>query len=351
VTNVLRALSAAAAVALIAGVVLVLRGAAAPADAPVRLVAALRLPVATAAGSGELALYVSGGWERPRPTVTRAIVSVHGLGRAADHSRTIAEVSRAKSGLDLESVLLVEPQFLDDADMKFHRLPAETLHWGRVQWEAGDDAEGPAPISSFAALDAILARLADHAIFPALKTVVVAGHSGGGQVVQRYAVGGRGDAVLAKAGIRVRYVVANPSSYVYFGPERPRGDGFATPDSAACPGYDRWRYGVARLPPYLAGDDPALLEAAYAARDVIYLLGTADDDPNHPELDKSCMAEAEGPTRYARGLAYYRYLKARRGAGFAHRMLQVEGVGHDDDGMFNSACGLAALYDLPGCGG
>ena len=72
-------------------------------------------------------------------------------------------------------------------------MPAETLRWGHFGWEAGDDAHGPAPISSFAALDAILARLADRASFPALKTVVIAGHSGGGQLVQRYAVAGHGE--------------------------------------------------------------------------------------------------------------------------------------------------------------
>ncbi len=63
------------------------------------------------------------------------------------------------------------------------------------------------------------------------------------------------------------------------------------------------------------------------------------------------MAEAEGPYRYARGLAYFRYLQWRHPAGLGHRLLRVPGVGHDSDGMFNSSCGLAALYDLPGCDG
>jgi hypothetical protein len=145
--------------------------------------------------------------------------------------------------------------------------------------------------------------------------------------------------------------VANPSSYVYFSAERPAGDGFATFDSAACAAFDRWKYGMTGLPAYLAGKDPAALEAAYVARDVVYLLGTGDDNPNHPGLDKTCMAEAEGPNRYARGLAYFRYLQRRHPTGFAHRLLRVRGVGHDTDRMLNSSCGLAAMYDLPGCDG
>jgi len=215
---------------------------------------------------------------------------------------------------------------------------------------APEDAHGPAPISSFAALDAILARLADRGSFPSLKTVVVAGHSGGGQLAQRYAVAGRGEGALNKAGIHVRYLVANPSSYVYFSPERPAGDGFARFDADACPTYDHWKYGVnGGLPPHLAGQDSAALEAAYAARDVVYLLGTADDNPNHAALDKTCMAEAQGPNRFARGLAYFRYLQQRRPTDLAHRLLKAPGVGHDGDLMFNSPCGLAALYDLTGC--
>jgi hypothetical protein len=322
-----------------------------PGDTPTWLVADQRLTVRTPAGSGVLALYLSRDWNRPQPAITRAIVTIHGVERAASNARTIAEVGRARSGVDPESVLLIEPQFLDDVDVAAEHLPAETLHWSRTGWEDGDDAHGPAPISSFAALDAILARLADRGAFPALKTVIIAGHSGGGQLVQRYAVAGRGEAALTKAGIHVRYLAANPSSYVYFSPERPAGDGFATFDAAACPAYDRWKYGMTELPAYLAAEDPAALEAAYAARDVVYLLGTGDDDPNHPALDKTCMAEAQGPNRYARGLAYFGYLQRRRPAGLAHRLLLVPDVGHDSDGMFNSSCGLAVLYDLSGCDG
>jgi pimeloyl-ACP methyl ester carboxylesterase len=320
-------------------------------DASVWLVADHRLTVTTPAGSGALPLYLSQDWDRPQPAATRAVITIHGVERAADLSRTIAESARANAKLDPESVLLIEPQFLDDRDVAGQHLPAETLRWSHSGWERGDEAHGPAPISSFAALDAILAKLGDRALFPALKTVVVAGHSGGGQVVQRYAVAGRGESALTKAGIHVRYVVANPSSYVYFSPERPAGDEFAPFDAAACPAYDRWKYGMTGLPPYLAGQDAAALEAAYAARDVVYLLGEADNNPNHRALDKTCMAEAEGPNRYARGLAYFRYLKQRRPVGLAHRLLRVPEVGHDSDLMFNSACGLAALYDLPGCAG
>lgn len=215
----------------------------------------------------------------------------------------------------------------------------------------GEPAHGPAPVSSFEAIDAILTRLADRTLFPHLKTVVVAGHSGGGQVVERYAVVGKGEAALAAKGVHVRYVVANPSSYVYFSADRPLPAGGTGPfaDAAACPAFNHWKYGFEAPPPYVAGMTVAALESRFVARDVIYLLGTADIDPNHPALDKSCAGEAEGPYRLARGHAFFAYLQARHPTGLAHRLWEVPGVAHDGGKMLGSACGLAALFDKPGC--
>ncbi len=84
---------------------------------------------------------------------------------------------------------------------------------------------------------------------------------------------------------------------------------------------------------------------------MIYLLGTRDTNPNHPALDKTCMAEAQGPSRYARGHAYYAALRQRFGPALHQRIYDVPGVGHDGDRMFTSACGRSALFDKPGCRG
>lgn len=320
-------------------------------EKPVKMVADQRLTVTTPAGTGELALYVSRDWSTPQLGVTRAVIVIHGRLRNADVYNASAEKAQAAAGEAGQSAILIVPQFLAEVDAAAFHLPAATLRWSPTGWEGGSDAKGPAPISSFAGLDAILARLADRTQFPDLKTIVVAGHSGGGQVVQRYAILGQGEAAPIAAGIAVRYVVANPSTYAYFSADRPDGQGGFGPfaGAAACPKFDRWKYGMADLPAYAGAAGPAALEQAYLGRDVTYLLGTADTDPNHPALDKTCMAEAQGPYRLARGEAYVRYLRGRHPDGFRQRLLLVEGVGHDGDRMLTSACGLAALFDQPGC--
>ena len=339
----MRALSclAAIALALVCG-----RALAAEDDAsnnkPVKVVADARLPVG---GQGTLPLYLSSDWSMPLPAISRAIIVLHGRLRNADEYYISAHTAQVAAGDDGKSALMIVPQFLAEVDIEAHKLPADTLRWSLVGWEGGDAALAPNPVSSFEALDAILAKLSDRRVFPNLKQVVVAGHSGGGQVVQRYAIATQGEGALTAAHIGVRYVVANPSSYAYFSAERPEPQ-----IAASCPGYNDWKYGMEARPPYLAAPMPAELEQRYVARQVIYLLGTADTNPDHPALDKTCMAEAQGPYRYVRGHSYAATMAKRDGGTPNHRVWDVQGVGHDGDKMLTSACGLAALFDLPGCG-
>ena len=311
--------------------------AAEPGGRPVQVVADSRLML----GDGAfLALYVSSDWSVPQPGITRALVVIHGVARNADVYYRSGLAARTAAGDFGRGTIVIAPQFLADIDASPNHIPPDTLRWSRTGWEGGDAALAPAPVRSYAALDAILTRLADKRLFPRLTEVVIAGHSGGGQVVQRYAIAGAGEA----AGIKVRYVVANPSSYAYFSPERPE-----PAIAPACPGYDDWKYGMGRRPDWLARVPVPELERRYVARDVIYLLGTKDIDPNHPALDKSCMAEAQGPVRYARGKAYVATMRARDGGTPHHQQWDVPGVGHDGDKMLTSACGLAALFGRPGC--
>jgi pimeloyl-ACP methyl ester carboxylesterase len=313
----------------------------APHHRPVKEVANLRISVGN---RGTLPLYVSADWANPLPEITRAVLVLHGRLRNADVYFKSARTAQAAAGDAGKTTLMIVPQFLAGVDIDAYHLPADTLRWTLEGWEGGDPALAPAPVSSFEALDAILARLADRKLFPNLRQVVVAGHSGGGQVVQRYAIAGRGEPALAQQGIGVRYVVANPSSYAYFNNERPEPS-----IAASCPGYNDWKYGMEVRPAYLADRPAAALEQAYVARRVIYLLGTLDTNPNHPALDKSCMAEAEGPYRYARGHAYAATMAARDAGTPNHSVWDVRGVGHDGDKMLTSSCGLEALFDLRSC--
>jgi pimeloyl-ACP methyl ester carboxylesterase len=292
---------------------------------------------------GTLRLYVSSDWSKPSPDITRAVVMVHGISRDAIGYFRGAETARAAAGQTGQASIVIAPQFLVEEDVEENGLPPDTLRWSGGRWDDGEPANGPSSASSFDVLDTILERLANRQLFPDMKQVVVAGHSGGGQMVQRYAIAGRGEAALTRQGIAVRYVVANPSSYAYFDSQRP------DPSIAeSCRDYNRWKYGMERRPPYLAKSAAGELERRYVSRQVIYLLGTLDVDSNHAQLDKKCMAEAQGPTRYERGHAYARVMAARDNGTPNHRVWDVPGVGHHGPKMFNSPCGIEALFDVAG---
>jgi pimeloyl-ACP methyl ester carboxylesterase len=317
-------------------------------DAPVKKVADQRLSVMTPEGSGMLPVYADRPLDAAAPEIKRVLIVVHGTLRNADvyfadGRRAVEEAGAASAGS-----MVIAPQFLTQADVQAFKLAPDTLAWTQEGWKGGDPARSPAPISSFSAMDALLAHFSDRTLYPALKEVVVSGHSAGAQIVQRYAVAGRAEAALNQAGIKVRYVVANPSTYLYFDNSRPNPDGSFHPATAAdCPHVNRWKYGMDQVPVYVAQQKLDTIEARYAARKVIYLLGMEDTNPYTHFIDRSCPAMAQGPYRLARGLAYFKYLQARHPSALNQRVVEVPGVGHDGRGMYGSACGQAVLFGQP----
>ncbi|ODP35512.1 hypothetical protein A9762_00380 [Pandoraea sp. ISTKB] len=308
-------------------------------DAPVKAVATQRLLVTTPQGSAEFPIYADHPIDAPAPDVTRVFIVVHGTLRNADTYFATGQQIVQRAGELGKGTMIVAPQFLTRPDTQAFSMPAQTLAWTQEGWKGGEPARQPEAISSFAALDALLAHFADRRLYPALSTVVVMGHSAGAQFVQRYAVVGREGPKLDSVGISIRYVVANPSSYLYFDDARPN------PTGAACPGATVWKYGLKSAPPYVASQDAHDLESRYIARNVVYLLGEADTNPYTHFIDRSCAGMAQGPYRLARGLSYFDYLKRRHPTDLNQKVVEVPGVGHDNLGMFTSDCGLALLFD------
>jgi pimeloyl-ACP methyl ester carboxylesterase len=235
--------------------------------------------------------------------------------------------------------LVIAPQFLNETDVALHPVADTVLRWQGNDWMAGGLSTAPFALSAYAALDQIIARIGDRRQFPDVKEVVIAGHSGGAQVVQRYALLSQDQPELKAAGVQVRFVIANPSSYAYFDERRP-----VAFSHAGCPGFNRWKYGLSDLPAYAEGQTPAQLEEKYAARDIVYLLVQQDIDPRHPALDKGCEAEAQGPYRLIRGRYYFDYLTRRHPQGLRQQLVEVPGVGHNGVGMFTSPEGLKVLF-------
>lgn len=273
----------------------------------------------------------------------------HGLRRNGDgYYATGAELLKA-SGQNPDEVLLIAPNFpgTPDAAKHFDNMPV----WTVQGWISGEDAASGVKVSSLQVLDDLVAYVTDKSRFPAVTKVTVAGHSAGAQIVHRYAVLNNVDEAVRARGIDLRYVVANPSSYLYFTPDRPVAPDykrFAPYSTAVCSGYDKYRYGMQDMVAYAKGADGKTLYRRYMQRQVTYLVGSKDNDPNHRVLDKSCGAEAEGPTRLQRARAYWRYdsFLGAPDQTSTHRSFEVVGVGHDQSRMFGSQCGAQAVFGM-----
>jgi pimeloyl-ACP methyl ester carboxylesterase len=300
-------------------------------------------------GVAELALYASAPLGPPRPEIERAVVVIHGTLRNADVYFTGMKKAKDMAGAAGTRSLVLAPQLLARVDLEKHGLLSSKLaYWSLDGWKEGGLSETAPKVSSFAALDRVLEHLADRGRYPNLRTVIVAGHSAGGQVGHRYAVLGGADERLQAAGLTLTHIVANPSTYLYLTPERPDANGgFAVPEASDCAAYDDYKYGLRKLPGHLSAD-PDTLKGRYAKRRVAFLLGEADNDPNHRVLDRSCQGKAQGPHRFARGRAFHAYERKLFGETIAerHTLTTVPGVGHDNGRMFQSAAGLALLFGV-----
>jgi pimeloyl-ACP methyl ester carboxylesterase len=289
--------------------------------------------VTTRAGSGYARYFGSGSLDAS-PTATRAIVVVHGVLRDADYYYDTGRLAASAAHV-LSTTLVIAPQFVERGELAGHDVSPKTLWWSEL-WPGGSDAISPAAISTYDVFDAMLARLSDRRRFPAMREIVIVGHSAGGQIVQRYAVVGKARELNPGARVPVRLVVANPSSYFYFTNWRPV-------PQAHCADFDRWRYGLDGAPRYVKGT-AAQLEARYVARRVTYLMGTADTNPKEDDLDRTCGGEAQGPYRFARATYYIEYINQRHPQGTNQDFAFVLGVPHDNRRMFTSACGLGVIF-------
>jgi pimeloyl-ACP methyl ester carboxylesterase len=284
---------------------------------PVQAIGDQRIRVGGRDGTGLLVCHASHLLRSPRRGSRPLVVVVHGALRDSGHYLAGARKAARRARSD---ALIVAPQFLADVDARAAAgLPEEALYWDVEGWKGGYPALGPVGVSSFAAMDSLLDQLTQDRC----PCVVLFGNSAGGQFVNRYAAVGHGPDVLAQRGIPVRFIIANPSTYLYFDQQRPT----AVQDGSR---VNRWRYGFSDVPAYVDICPRQSLER-YLGRDVTIVLGAQDTDRTARLLEVSPPAMAQGANRVERGLYYDQHVRrcareAKLTTG--HKLIQLAGVGH-----------------------
>lgn len=293
-------------------------------------------------GPGQSLVYRSHALDTRNEQITRVLVMVHGAGRDADNYFRTSVAAAFLAGA-LDDTLVIAPRFASTDGGCRDTLAADEISWscGGDSWRSGGTAASDATLTSYDLMDEILRRVARKHLFPHLKSIVVAGHSAGGQYATRY---GMANQLHDTLGVPVTYVVSNPSSYAWPDPERPAaGGGDVAPfgDRRNCTTYDRWPYGFQQRSGYAATLTDEQLKKQLAARPVTYLLGGLDVLPL-AGFDSSCPAMAQGPTRLARGEAFAAYVNRKYGAG--HKLAIVPLCGHNARCMFTADPALEILF-------
>ncbi|XBS70752.1 hypothetical protein ABK905_06435 [Acerihabitans sp. KWT182] len=317
---------------------------------------------------GVLHYYASLPWQSvgKGSAPSRALIVVHGHPRDANVTFEAA-LSAARLAGRTKDTLVIAPVFqVADADAGKCRtagVPAARtgdLLWTCQSWLDGGVAANDPALGSFDALNALMLELKRQ--WPSLKTATVAGFSAGGQMVQHY-IG----FAAAPAGMSMRYVVADPGTWLYFDPLRPRpwpsgrrADWSlcnATESPAcrfqmatlpqACPQANQWKYGTENLPRHFTRN-AAQARRHYADAEIYYLEGALDSSAAkgafYPILDKSCAAAAQGPYRLQRGLAYAAYDRALLAPDKQRSVVVVPGCAHNVGCVFPSTAARRALF-------
>jgi pimeloyl-ACP methyl ester carboxylesterase len=322
-------------------------------------VAACERWVTFGAGPARSMAYGSYSLTTRNPSITRALIMVHGAGRNADHYFETAMAAAFLAGA-LDNTIVLAPRFAAGRDT----VKENELLWpeGGNSWRAGGPSPKNAAITSFDFVDEMVKKLADKKVFPNLTAIVVAGHSAGGQYATRYAMTNK---VHGMPGVNISYVVANPSSYAWPSAERPLPVGNADPvgadkealgpngekvnmnftfgafDSAKAANYNRWPAGLENRAGYAAGPTNEQLIKQLVERPTTYLLGQVDVLPLGG-FDSSPNAMAQGPTRRARGEAFYTYLTQKLGA--KHNAIIVSECGHNDRCVFTTNAVFSTIF-------
>src|SRR5690242_19203100 len=294
------------------------------------------------------------------PRIVRALVMVHGAGRNADHYFETSTAAGFLAGA-LDNTIIIAPRFASGTD----KVAENEVLWPERggNWRAGGALATNPNYGSFDLVDDILRALANKKNFPNLTKIVVAGHSAGGQFATRYEMANKVHGKLS--GVSVSYVFANPSSYAWPVADRPLPTGDADPatadkealgpngdkvngdfkygpyDSTKAPNYNRWPAGLTNRAGYTAGISDDQLRKQLVERPTTYLLGQVDVLPLGG-FDSSPNAMAQGPTRRARGEAFFKYVTETLGA--KHNAIIVSECGHNDRCIFTTNTVFSSIF-------
>jgi hypothetical protein len=283
--------------------------------------------------------------------VSTLLIYIHGVNRNGvayfEYANDMVRWAKKR-----KETLVIAPQYANAEDLDFYHLGNDFLYWDKAQWKDGHTSasergrQQAVRMSSYEVLDSMLTLVLTSNLFPHIRRVVIVGHSAGGQFVQRYSAITPLPDLLTQ--FTFRFIVMDPSSYMYPDGKRPLGDKtFGLPDPSTCPEYNHYPKGLEELNTYArtAGADKIRYNMLH--RDIVILLGAEDTRTDDPNLDVTCAANLEGPYRLERGKQFFAYISSWPEYGDKKNFAIVPNSGHNGDKMINSDEAVHWIFTNP----
>lgn len=246
-------------------------------------------------------------------------------------------------GVTNDSVLIMGIAWLNEADQAAGAVQTNELVFHGTQWQSGGVSTAPTTlnrsITTYEVVDRFTDILFDKAQFPKLNQVVVAGHSMGGQMVQRYALLKK----TKKYDQNMQFWAGNPGSYAWLTDNRPY-----TNDSCVDP--LQWHYGIGgnqtKITKYARKDVVTNRQAVvdrFLSRKMHLALGLLDNGAG----DTHCEARLQGGNHLDRGSQFAIQISGiseANGWPASHTLDYIVGVSHQDYAMMSSNASLQRIF-------
>lgn len=266
--------------------------------------------------------------------ITNVVFSIHGISALDGQVRTeyTGMTSAINNSSSSSNTLIISPHF-------FHEGRGLELDWDNAVWRAGGKASSPngTSLSSSQIVDYFLTEyLLENDNFPNLSNVIIAGHSAGGQFVQRFA--SISETEEEYPSYDFTYLTANASHYAY--PNSLRWDGSNTFIPIGCTTYNNFPYGLDAL----AEDDRYAfisliglenIRIQLINRKVYYVLGELDITNTTGGCEPESQQGGSGNSRYQRGQFMLQFMNDQYPTN-QHEILSVPNVGHNANNMHTS---------------
>lgn len=308
--------------------------------------------------------------------IQRAVFSIHGLLRdpwnyendvrayqystqacsiltASQMLNALNEATGFNENVNRDTVAVVAPYFASGGDKDFaypwqdglkpgRGSNSSALVWSGSQWSAGGDNQYPhsskGDVSAFYVMDEMIKYFDDKERFPNMKSIVLVGHSMGGQMLTRYAAVGK----ELDTSARVVYWIGNPSGYTWLNNYRP----MYIPD---CPDYDDYREGYSNYEDYPMTYNTELVDQGseailknFQSRQIAWARALQDMGDH----SSACGANTTGANRNERFFNFIDWFRPScpDAEGDNCDTVDLIDTSHNNGFMFNSPAGQSRIF-------